>query len=199
MFPTNWSNCAHATRPAPECTASDLTPLRIATTALFLSLAVLPLFAGAPSVAAASTTQQATNARLQRAASWAAQQVGGRRLWIEDGNTLCGTFVENAYGVTGIYSSANAMYHAFGSGGDASRHTLAGLQNAPVGAIVFFASNARNGYEGHVGVYVGGGQFIGIGSGGHARRYSVSWWSSSLARYIGWAYPPANWPGPGRA
>jgi cell wall-associated NlpC family hydrolase len=136
---------------------------------------------------------------MQRAASWAAEQVGGGRLWIDDGDTLCGTFVENAYGVTGIYGSANAMYRSLGSGGDTSRHTLAGLQHAPLGAIVFFASNARNGYEGHVGIYVGSGQFVGVGSGGHIRRYSVAWWSNSLARYIGWAYPPANWPGPGKA
>ncbi len=199
MFVTNRPLRSAATRSALSSTApARRADPRIATALLMLSFMLLPLVAGAQTVAAA-TSRQVTDARLQRAASWAAQQVGGRRLWIEGGDTLCGTFVENAYGVTGIYASANAMYRALGSAGDPSRHTLTGLQRAPVGAIVFFAPNARNGYEGHVGIYVGNGQFVGVGSGGHIRRYSVQWWSGSLARYIGWAYPPANWPGPGKA
>jgi cell wall-associated NlpC family hydrolase len=199
MFVTNRSLRCCATRSTPTAVASaGRFRLRKAPTALILSLVLLPLVTGAPSVAAAAS-HQGTDARLQRAASWAARQVGGRRLWIEDGDTMCGAFVENAYGVSGIYGSASAMYRSIGSGGDPSRHTLSGLQHAPVGAIVFFAPNARNGYEGHVGIYVGNGQFVGVGSGGHIRRYSVQWWSNSIARYIGWAYPPANWPGPGTA
>lgn len=199
MFVTDRSLRSRAARPTPVAVApAGRSQPRRAVTGLVLSLVLLPLVAGAPSVAAAASHQW-SDARLQRAASWAARQVGGRRLWIEGGDTLCGAFVENAYGVSGIYGSASAMYRSIGSGGDPSRHTLSGLKHAPVGAIVFFAPNARNGYEGHVGIYVGNGQFVGVGSGGHIRRYSVQWWSSSLARYIGWAYPPANWPGPGAA
>ncbi len=134
-------------------------------------------------------------ARLPQAATWAWQQMSGRRLWIEGGETLCGTFVENAYGVSGVYPSAYDMYRALGRAGDPSRHTLAGLQRAPVGSIVFFAPNARNGYNGHVGVYVGNGQFVGVGSGGHVRQYSVQQWSGSISPFLGWASPPSNWPG----
>jgi len=157
--------------------------------ALTLSLVLLPLLANAAPVSAGS------DPRLQQAAAWARQQMSGRRLWIEGGETLCGTFVENAYGVSGIYPSAYDMYRALGRSGDPSRRTLAGLQHAPVGSIVFFAPNARNGYSGHVGVYVGNGQFVGVGSGGHVRQYSVQWWSGSISPFVGWAYPPSNWPG----
>jgi len=157
--------------------------------ALTLSLVALPLLANAAPVSAGS------DPRLPQAAVWARQQMSGRRLWIEGGETLCGTFVENAYGVSGIYPSAYDMYRALGRAGDPSRRTLAGLQRAPAGALVFFAPNARNGYSGHVGVYVGNGQFVGVGSGGHVRQYSVQWWSGSISPFAGWAYPPSNWPG----
>lgn len=163
--------------------------------ALALPLILLSLLANAPPVSAAGSSSAASDARLPQAVSWARQQMSGRRLWVEDGETLCGTFVENAYGVSGVYPSAYSMYRALGRSGDPSRHTLAGLQRAPVGSIVFFAPNARNGYNGHVGVYVGNGQFVGVGSGGHVRQYSVQWWSGSISPFLGWAYPPSNWPG----
>ncbi len=146
-----------------------------------------------------TTAAAAGDARLAQAALWAGQQVGGGRLWIDDGVTLCGAFVERAYGMSGIYPTAYAMYRALGPTPGSSRSTLAGLSQAPVGALVFFAPNARNGYSGHVGIYAGGGQFIGVGSGGHIRRYSVPWWSGNVSRYLGWSYPPSNWTASGRA
>ncbi len=167
-------------------------------TVFLLALALLPLAVATQPVSAASTSS-VTDPRLQQAVVWAKQQMYGRKLWIEDGDTLCGKFVENAFGVSGLYPTAYDMYRALGQSSDASRHTLAGLQRAPAGAIVFFAPNARNGYSGHVGLYVGGGQFIGIGSGGHVRQYGVQWWSGAMAKFIGWAYPPPNWPGISKA
>jgi hypothetical protein len=170
-------------------------PCRSRLPALLNPLMLLPILLSLQPVTAVSAASTGSDPRLSRAALWARQQTSGTRRWIAGGETLCGTFVENAYGVSGIYESAYGMYRALGRSGDASRHTLAGLQRAPVGAIVFFAPNARNGYSGHVGIYVGSGQFVGIGSGGHARQYSVQWWSSTLSPFAGWAYPPSNWPG----
>jgi cell wall-associated NlpC family hydrolase len=163
--------------------------------ALLIPLMLLPVLLSLQPVTAVSASTAGSDPRLSRAALWAQQQTSGTRRWIANGETLCGTFVENAYGVSGIYESAYGMYRALGRSGDASHHTLAGLQRAPIGAIVFFAPNARNSYSGHVGIYVGSGQFVGIGSGGHARQYSVQWWSSALSPFVGWAYPPSNWPG----
>ncbi len=181
--------------PIASYSRSRHSPLHM--TALLVSLALLPLALVIRPVFAAGASYTANDPRLQQAVVWARQQMYGQRLWIEDGETLCGTFVENAYGVSGVYPSAHDMYRALGKSSDPSRHTLAGLQRAPVGSIVFFAPNARNGYYGHVGIYVGGGQFIGVGSGGHVRQYSVQWWSGSISPFVGWAYPPSNWPGRG--
>ncbi|MDQ6832616.1 MAG: C40 family peptidase [Chloroflexota bacterium] len=137
--------------------------------ALALALALLLLVASVQPVAA-GVSRPGSDPRLPRAAAWASRRVDGPTLWFADGDTLCGRFVERAYGV-------------------------AGLRDAPPGALVFFAPTARNGGSGHVGIYVVGGQFIGVGTGGHVRRHDVGWYNDAIARYLGWGYPPVGWPG----
>ncbi len=164
--------------------------------ALVLCLALSPLLlAGRP--VAAGVSQPRPDPRLSRAAAWAAQRVDGPHLWIADGDTLCGQFVEHAYGVSGVYATAYDMYRALGKSRPRTQHTLAGLGDAPPGALVFFAPTARNGGSGHVGIYIGGGEFVGVGTGGHVRRHGVRWYNDAIAPYLGWAYPPAGWPGVG--
>jgi hypothetical protein len=146
-------------------------------------------------VNAVGAAQAANDPRLQEAATWATQQVGGPKVWIDDGVTLCDMFVENAFGVTAQYPTAYDMYLALGKPADAAQHTLAGLQNAPPGVIVFFDRNAGNFEDGHVGIYTGGGQFVGVVTGGGVKQYGVQWWNDTVSHFLGWAYPRANWPG----
>ena len=159
-----------------------------------LILALLPLVASVQPVAA-GVSRPGSDPRLPRAAAWASQRVNGPTLWFADGDTLCGRFVERAYGIAGVYPTAYDMYRALARSRPPATHTLAGLRDAPPGALVFFAPTARNGGSGHVGIYVGGGQFIGVGTGGHVRRHDVGWYNDAIARYLGWAYPPPGWPG----
>jgi len=165
--------------------------------ALALCLALLPLLVASPSVGATAPPRPRTDVRLSRAASWATQRVNGPHLWIDDGDTLCAAFVEHAYGVSGVYASATDMYAALGKARPSRQHTLAGLTDAPPGALVFFAPTKVNGGSGHVGIYVGSGQFVGVGTGGRVHQHSVRWYSDTIARFVGWAPPPTDWPGTG--
>lgn len=123
------------------------------------------------------------------------QQLSSPKLWLDGSFTLCGQFVENAFGTTAQYPTAYDMYLALGKTSDPAQHTLASLQHAPAGAIVFFAPNAGNYENGHVGIYIGGDQFIGVVSGGKVRQHSVIWWNDQVSKFLGWAYPRADWPG----
>ena len=62
------------------------------------------------------------------------------------------------------------------------------------GLIVVFEANAGNGYHGHAGIYVGDGLMISATYFG-ARYDSIDNWSSSIARLLGYVYPPPDWPG----
>ncbi len=161
-----------------------------------LILALLPFVASVQPVDA-GVSRPGSDPRLPRAVAWASQRVDGSTLWFADGDTLCGRFVERAYGVSGVYPTAYDMYRALARSRPLATHTLAGLQDAPPGALVFFAPTARNGGSGHVGIYIGGGEFVGVGTGGHVRWHGVRWYNDAVAPYLGWAYPPAGWPGVG--
>ncbi len=137
--------------------------------------------------------------RLSQAVNWATQQMATPRLWLEDGVTLCDKFVENAFGVTAQYPTAYDMYLALGKSGDPVRHSLVGLQQAPVGAIVFFDRNAGNWNDGHVGIFVGNDQFMSVVTGGRIKQHSAQWWNDHISHFLGWAYPRADWPGYGKS
>ncbi len=140
-----------------------------------------------------------TDPRLAQAVNWATQQMAAPRLWLEDGVTLCDKFVENAFGVTAQYPTAYDMYLALGQSGDAARQTLASLQQAPTGAIVFFDRNTGNWNDGHVGIFVGNDQFISVVTSGRVKQHSVQWWNDHVSHFLGWANPRADWPGYGKS
>jgi hypothetical protein len=164
-----------------------LTP-RLLLMTLLLSLVARP-------VGASGVSNPNSDPRLQQAVLWATQEMSAPRLWIEDGVTLCDQFVENAFGVTAQYPTAYDMYLALGKSGEPTRQTLASLQHAPPGVIVFFDRNAGNYNDGHVGIFLGQGQFVGVGGGGHVKQYGVQWWNDHTSHFLGWAYPRADWPG----
>jgi len=165
---------------------------------LLISLA-LPLIIGNGVVIAAGGTSADADPRLQLAVTWATQQLSVSKLWLEDGSSLCGKFVENAFGVTAQYPTAHDMYLALEKSSDPAQRTLASLQRAPAGVIVFFAQNAGNDNNGHVGIYLGNDQFIGVVTSGHVRQHGVQWWDEHTSRFLGWAYPRADWPGYGKS
>lgn len=133
--------------------------------------------------------------REDRAIAWANSQVGS------DGyDFLCGRFVANAYGRENLGAGSAQIFH----------DQLAGAgqihmdQNIPKGALVFSVSkwDLYNGvHQGHVliargdGSYVSGGVSKAYGT-GHTVQILNSWNPSPGATYLGWAYPPDNWPGP---
>ncbi len=168
----------------------------VSSTQRLLFFTILLALANQP-VGAAEASNPDADPRLQQAVSWATQQMGAPRLWIEDGVTLCDQFVENAFGVTAQYPTAYDMYRALGTSGDPARHTLAGLQRAPPGAIVFFDRNSGNFGDGHVGIFLGNDRFVGVATGGTVKQYGVQWWDDHISRFLGWAYPRADWPGYG--
>jgi cell wall-associated NlpC family hydrolase len=130
---------------------------------------------------ASNTLSVAT--KLSDAVAWAKTQIGSRN-WGTGTNTYCELFVENAFGTSGRFSTAYAGYQSIG---------ISGSPQIP-GQIVFFSKNSSNGGYGHVGIYIGNGQFISVTSSG-VQLESLSWWSSNVASYVGYASPPSSWPG----
>jgi hypothetical protein len=121
--------------------------------------------------------------KLAHAVTWAKAQIGSVE-WGTGTDTYCEKFVEQAFGTSGQYSTAYAAFEEIG------------LDGSPIipGQIVFFEKNAGNGWSGHAGVYVGNDQFISVTTTGVQTR-SLSSWSSTVAACIGYANPPASWPG----
>jgi cell wall-associated NlpC family hydrolase len=164
---------------------------------LLLSFVWSLVLAGQPVTVTAASNPD-TDPRLSQAVAWATQQMNAAHLWLEDGVTLCDKFVENAFGVTAQYPTAYDMYVALGKSGDPARHTLASLQHAPPGSIIFFDRNTGNYNDGHVGIFLGNDQFIGVVTGGKVAQHSVQWWNDHVSHFLGWAYPRADWPGYGK-
>jgi cell wall-associated NlpC family hydrolase len=119
---------------------------------------------------------------FNRAIAWAINQQGSHN-W--DG--YCEMFVENAYGTTGQYGSAQDAYNAL--------HTHTDWKPA-IGALVWFVPNSGTGGFGHVGIYVGQGDFISAAGGSWGVTIlSMSYWSNNIATYEGWGKAPSSWPG----
>lgn len=117
---------------------------------------------------------------FNRAIAWSISQQGSQN-W--DG--YCELFVENAYGTSGQYPTAQAAYNAL--------HTSSSWSPA-IGALVWFVPNSGNSYDGHVGMYIGQGYFISATDNGVA-IYSLSYWNANVAAYEGWGRAPHGWPG----
>jgi cell wall-associated NlpC family hydrolase len=100
-------------------------------------------------------------------------------------NGQCEVFVENAYGTQYKYLTAQRAYDAL--------HTST-TWTPDIGALVWFVPNSSNGGAGHVGIYIGNGQFISATYNGVKVQY-MNWWSDHLAPYEGWGNAPTSWPG----
>lgn len=118
--------------------------------------------------------------RENDAVSWANSNLGSQA-W----DNYCELFVENAFGTSGQYASAQANYN----GG-----THYWSWPPPYGALVFFAPNSSNEYVGHVGLYTSNGNFISATSYGVA-VYNMTYWSNNIAPYEGWEWARSSWPG----
>ncbi|MFZ0831642.1 MAG: hypothetical protein WAM92_00890 [Mycobacterium sp.] len=134
---------------------------------------------------------QQSSGKEDRAVAWANGQVGSDAY-----NFACGRFVANAYGKGSLgYESALAFHDALQGAGQ-----IHGDMSFPKGALVFSRSSYDLG-NGHVVIARGDGKFV---SGGVSTSYGShhtvqvlsSWNPSPGATYLGWAYPPADWPGP---
>lgn len=141
----------------------------------------------------------ASDWRYDAAVAWAKQQLppsASSTQWGVGRSTLCGQFVANAYGAA--HSGEPTAYSLFVALGTASSSLP--VPDVP-GTLVFFSPNTGNGGAGHVGLYVGkrsdaGGNdwMISVTSAG-VRWDRVSAWDSTVAKFIGVADPPADWPG----
>lgn len=154
--------------------------------------AVSPAAATSPAVTSAP---QPVGSREDRAVDWANGQLGSDAY-----NFRCGEFAANAYGRTHLgYNSALEF-----------RNHLAELGQIhpdfdyPKGALVFSMSDydIQNGiHQGHVMISRGDGSFVSGGASqdfgtGHTVQLANSWNPSPGATYLGWAFAPADWPGP---
>ena len=138
--------------------------------------------------------------REDRAVAWANGKVGSN-----DYVRLCGRFVANAYGKDKLGPATALIFH----------DQLAGAgqihmdQNIPKGALVFSVSKwdiDDNGvHQGHVVLARGDGTYISGGAEGYKKKAGGtgatvqilhSWNPAGDAQYLGWAYAPADWPGP---
>ncbi len=112
----------------------------------------------------------AASAGAEGSIGWAMNKVGSQS-W----NWLCQKFVENAYGTGGRYSSAKAAAAALmtNRGG-----------TPPRGSLAFFAPDPSNAGFGHVGIALGGGQFISATANGvKVDSLSDSYWGRLFQGY----------------
>jgi len=101
----------------------------------------------------------------------------------------CLGFVEEAYGAGLWLNSACDLLKLLRSQGQIHADL-----NAPRGALVFWECWVGGG-DGHVGISLGGGQFISALS-EHGCACDICTKNLPfLSGYAGWAYPPADWPG----
>jgi hypothetical protein len=140
---------------------------------------IYPPSGKAPGVWATNTVQIPPSAIGQRAVAW--EQAHARS---QNWTDLCETAVENAYGVSKIFTYAVDDYHAQLAAGRI--HTD---RNAPTGALVFF--RGTNPSWGHVGLAAGDGQNYYTTDGGTIHLAPLS----EGGTYYGWSLAPTSWPG----
>jgi hypothetical protein len=127
------------------------------------------------------------NAKADRAVAWANSMVGSMSY-----KNLCERFVENAYGTSGKYASAIAAYKALKAAGAIKTSTT----NIPKGALVFSLDPKWDYGNGHVEISRGDGTFVSGGaSTAYGNRSTVQIYKALPSGYLGWAMPPASWPG----
>ena len=115
---------------------------------------------------------------VEQAITWSQLRVGHTR-W----NRLCEQFVEGAYGTSKVYLTAWRARQAL-----VVDATPGGLDDAPVGALLFFRPDQSNDYDGHVGLHLGNGHMISATYTG-VRETDVVQDQYWLGLYAGWGYP----------
>jgi cell wall-associated NlpC family hydrolase len=152
----------------------------LGTTGSLGSLGGLASLGSVSSLSAPGSPGAASGSGAQ-AIAWARSRLGR-----QDWNGLCERFVEEAYGTSGVFPSAAAAQSMITHRGkDAWR-------SAPAGALVYFAPDATNGFNGHVGIALGGGRMISATpSGVREERLDTPYWAE---RFAGWG-DAARFPG----
>lgn len=132
---------------------------------------VRPVSPGAPSASAASA---AAGNRLAPAT------LGDTR-WGSGADTYCELYVEQRFGLGNQGATAFAAYQRLAA--------LGLVQAGPPepGSLVYFGPSADNEWDGHVGVYDGGGRFTSITFYGLQQEPMAGW----RAPYLGWVRPGA--------
>lgn len=120
-----------------------------------------------------------------KAVAWALSQVGSPAY-----PGICEVFVENAYGTRYKYASAIVAFRSLQSAGTMHYTT----SNIPAGALVFSSYAAWDNGNGHVELSVGNGTFV-SGGASTGTASTVAVYSTLPKGYLGWAMPPASWPG----
>jgi hypothetical protein len=154
-----------------------------------------PAPAPAPQAAPAPAPAPAPQgSREDRAIAWANGQIGSGAYPFK-----CGRFVANAYGAQALgVDSALIFRNQLANAGQIHMD-----QNIPKGALVFSRSSVDQG-NGHVVLARGDGTYISGGAEGYTKAaggtgatvQSMNHWNPARkAEYLGWAYPPGNWPG----
>jgi hypothetical protein len=118
------------------------------------------------------------NGNASNAIAWAMNQLGSQN-W----DFHCELFVENAYGTSGRYLTAQDSYYAL---------HISSSWSPDIGALVWFAPNAGNQWDGHVGIYIGQGNFISATTVG-VEIHSLTYWNEYVAPYEGWGNAPSSW------
>lgn len=100
-------------------------------------------------------------------------------------SNYCLRFVADSWKELGVVRSSTCCAYNYGN----SHIKSTSINNVPIGADVFFDQSSSTcstckSNAGHIGVYVGGGQFV-HASGGKVQISSLSSWSK---RYRGWGY-----------
>lgn len=105
-------------------------------------------------------------------------------------DNYCEQFAEQAvYGHASLYPTAADAYANYKIQGVANDGNIT---KAPQGALVYFAPDASNSGEGHVGISDGNGNFVSATSNG-VKTISIKQWESQTGQSpLGWVTPPAN-------
>jgi hypothetical protein len=144
----------------------------------------------APNGSIAGKIVYSTNAKADQAIAWAIAQMSSSITNQDQWKGNCEVFVENAYGTQRKETNAQKAFNDL--------HTSTSW-TPDIGALVWFVPNAGNQNVGHVGIYIGGGQFISAIESAPGKQVIVvntlTSWSANVAKYEGWGNVPSNWPG----
>lgn len=126
--------------------------------------------------------------KVEHAIAWAESQINKPE---QNWSGFCEKFVEYAYGIYG-----GAADGGYGTAQDAFKPLHTSTNWSPdIGALVWFTPEPENQNDGHVGIYIGNGQFISAIEGNPVVQiHSLKDWSTH-APYEGWGDAPTNWPG----